>query len=147
MPQPAGPPPGYVLPPAGPPRKPHWWRDLGQGGQAVLIICAILVPVIAGVLIVATYANRAAAGSIKVDVTSCTLTTNQLAEVAFTAENTSGRAKTVRLRWEYRDGGGALVDTDSTSVTIPAGDTVRGEESTFLNAKVSSVRCSFAGAR
>jgi hypothetical protein len=141
------PPPGY-RPPVGPRKKPHWWRDLGQGGQAVIIIGAILAPVLIGVLIFATYANRASAGSIKVDITNCEYSgsdTLPTATIEFTAENTSGRAKTVRLRWEYRDSGGALVDTDSTRVTIPAGDTVRGTETTILNAPATGGRCAFAG--
>lgn len=131
-----------------PPRKPHWWRDLGQGGQAVIIIGAILAPVLIGVLIFASYANRASAGSIKVDITGCEYSgsdTLPTATIEFTAHNTSGRSKTVRLKWEYRDSGGALVDTDSTSVTIPAGDTVRGTETTILNAPARGGQCEFVG--
>lgn len=157
---PSSPPPGYAyggpvhppqptqIPPIPPKRKPHWWRDLGQGGQAVIIIGAILTPVLIGVVIFATYVERAKAGSIKVDITSCEYTGSDAfptATIEFTAENTSGRTETVRLKWEYRDSSGALVDTDSTRVTIPAGDTVRGTETTILNAPADGGRCAFAG--
>ncbi|MGN9894712.1 hypothetical protein [Micromonospora sp. L31] len=43
------------------------------------------------------------------------------------------------LEVEYRDVSGARLDTDTAYVgSVPAGDTVRGEESTFLNASPGS---------
>jgi hypothetical protein len=34
---------GQIPPP--PRRKPHWWRDLGSGGQAAVVVTAVLAPI------------------------------------------------------------------------------------------------------
>ncbi|WP_280841636.1 FxLYD domain-containing protein [Micromonospora sp. A200] len=71
-------------------------------------------------------------------VTPCS-GTGSTATIGYTVKNNGSKARRVTLEVEYRDVSGARLDTDTAYVgSVPAGDTVRGEESTFLNASPGS---------
>ncbi|MDH6466380.1 hypothetical protein M2302_006588 [Micromonospora sp. A200] len=73
-----------------------------------------------------------------VQVTPCS-GTGSTATIGYTVKNNGSKARRVTLEVEYRDVSGARLDTDTAYVgSVPAGDTVRGEESTFLNASPGS---------
>ena len=125
-----------------PQRGPLWWRRSDPVTRVIVVVATALAPVIIGGVLLITMVSRSADRGEAVDVslTGCTFT-GSTATVAFTVVNNGSRDQTVRLRWEYRDASGARVDTDSTRVEVPAGDTVRDEESTILNADASSGTC------
>lgn len=141
---PYGPPP-YWGPP--PPPKPFWQRPAGilliAFGAVVLLCCAV------GQL------GRSAGGSdsdttgdMSVEVTSCEFTGGDLptGKIGYRVTNNGDSTETARVRIEYRDDSGDRIDTDTAYVRdIAPGDTVRGEESTLLDAPVSSGRCVITG--
>lgn len=69
-----------------------------------------------------------------------------MAKLVYTVKNTAATARKATIQIEYRDGDGNLLDTD-TAVTgpIPAGDSIRAEESTQLNAAAPGGKCKLVG--
>lgn len=144
-----GPPPGY--PAAGPPTKPpnpklvFWTSPAG--------IISILAIAGVGVLVLLGIVNRVsgpAADNFTVAVTSCNATGSAnlaTATVGLSVKNTSSRARSATVKIEYRDGGGARIDTDTAYVRdIAPGDTARAEESTLLDAApTGAISCSVVG--
>lgn len=134
-----GPPPGAFYPPQPPPpRKGSFW---GTSGGILLIVfgsIAILGVVCVGLVTVGRISDSNSAKQIDVTLTSCG-GTGSVAKVGYTVTNNGGQARRVTLKLEYRDASGARLDTDTAYVgSVPAGDTVRGEESTILNATSDS---------
>ncbi|MFI2650218.1 hypothetical protein [Micromonospora fulviviridis] len=134
-------PPGFYPPP--PPKKPSFWGStvgiltiIGICGGALLVICL-------GLVLIGGISDRNAASKIDVQLTSCG-GSGSVAKVGYSVTNNGDQARRVRLDIEYRDSSGARLDTDTAYVgSVPAHDTVRGEESTILNATPgnSSLSC------
>lgn len=106
---------------------------------AALILLAIVVNQISG------DSPTGSGGSLDVELTSCTFSRESLPSVTvgYKVTNRGDRTVDARLRWEYRDDDGARIDTDSTTVRgIAPGDTVKGEETTLLDAPPTSSRAS-----
>lgn len=140
-PQPYAPPPGYY-----PPKKKSFW---GSSAGILLIVfgsIAVLGVVCVGLVTVGRITDSNAAKQIDVQLTSCG-GTGSVAKVGYTVTNNGSKARRVTLKLEYRDGSGARLDTDTAYVgSVPAGDTVRGEESTILNATSgSAITCKVVG--
>lgn len=133
---PPPPPYGYPPPPA-PPRKglPQWVLTLG-------IVLPLVLPVVFVVGMSALDSNRAPA---EVDMTSCTFEggdTLPTGKLGYTLKNTSSSTRSYTLKIEYRDGSGNRVDTDTAFVrNVAAGDTVRAEEITLLDAPIRAGQC------
>lgn len=147
VPPPPGPPPGFV-PPA-PTRKPHWWRDAGTGGRVAIVGGAIGILLIASLAVVTSLGVKLGGGlpdGVTFDVVGCEYSGDTLPAVTaeFTATNSSGRDHRLKIRWEYRDSSGALIDTDTSYVTVPAGDTIRDSETTLLPVAASGGKCEAA---
>ncbi|WP_200209564.1 FxLYD domain-containing protein [Micromonospora coerulea] len=120
-----------------PPRKKSFW---GTPGGIFLIVfgsVAFLGFICVGLVTIGRISDRNAVEQLDVQVTSCT-GTGSVATIGYTVKNTGSEARRVTLKVEYRDASGARLDTDTAYVgSVPAGDTVRGEESTILNASTS----------
>jgi hypothetical protein len=138
-------PPYYPTGPGGPPRKPHWWRDLDSGARLALIALAIIIPLAGGIAVFAAVMDRAGLNDVEVKSSSCRFDSDGLPSVSveYSASNTGNRDRQITIHWEFRDASGSRVDTDTTSVSVPAGDTVRGSETTLLPVAVSSGSCGF----
>jgi hypothetical protein len=69
-----------------------------------------------------------------------------MAKVTYTVKNTAATARAAEVQIEYRDSDGNLLDTD-TALTrpVPAGDSIRAEESTQLNAAGPGGKCRLVG--
>ena len=142
---PPGAPPGFYPPP--PPRKkPSFWGS--TGGILLIVFGSIgLVGVLCGGLItIGRISDQNALKNIDVQVTSCT-STGVTATIGYTVKNSGSQDRRVTLKVEYRDASGARLDTDTAYVgNVPAGDTVRGEESTILNASTTgNITCKVTG--
>lgn len=150
QPQGYGPPPPSHPAPAGPPVKPPnsklvFWTS-GTGVVCMLLIAGVLVLTLVGVI------NRIegpASSNFDTAVASCEATTGSLATatVGFTIKNTSSKVRSATVQIEYRDGSGSRLDTDTAYVrNIQAGDTVRHDESTILDAEpTGSLECAIVG--
>lgn len=134
-----GPPPGFY--PVPPPRKQSFWAS-AAGILTIIGICfAGLLVLCGGLVMIGRISDSNAAGKIDVQLTSCE-GTGSVAKVGYSVTNNGDQARRVRLDIEYRDSSGARLDTDTAYVgSVPAHDTVRGEESTFLNAESTSLTC------
>lgn len=131
-----GPPPTPPGPPA-PPRKPSFWSTSAGG----LVIAGAVIVAIMGAVAVGLLLRSQRRADLDVTVVSCEFH-GSTATVGYTVQNTGDSAHDVTLKIEYRDGSGARIDTDTAYVRgVPPGDTVRGEESTFLDAPTTSGRC------
>lgn len=128
---PGYPPPGFYPPP---PRKRGFWSSatgiltiLGLSIVAVVLFCG-------GLAAIGKVGDDRERSKIDARITSCG-GNEPVATVGYTVTNNGAKARRVRLDIEYRDSSGARIDTDTAYVgEVPAGDTVRGEESTILNA-------------
>lgn len=140
---------GEGPPPTAPRRKAHWWRDAGKGGKIAIVGAAALVPLLA-LLFVAGEAGWKIGGapdSVTVDVSSCTFQDGETlpsVTTEFTATNTGRSDESITIEWEFRDSSGARVDTDTTRVTVPAGDTIRDSETTLLPVAASGGTCGYS---
>jgi uncharacterized protein (TIGR02588 family) len=117
--------------PAPPPRK------QASARKVLLITVGVTlgaVALMAG-LIALNQLTSPSADSLDVAVTSCE-GNSTTATIGFTVTNKGTKDVAVAaVRVEYRDGSGARLDTDTSYVRqIKAGDTVRGEEVTVLDA-------------
>lgn len=126
------------MPPGPPPRRSFWSSSVG-----ILTIIGIvfvgLAVVCGGLAAIGKAGDDAALSKIKVELTSCE-SGDVFAKAGYTVTNRGDTARRVTLDIEYRDSSGARLDTDTAYVgEVPAGDTVRGEESTVLNAEPSGV--------
>lgn len=128
----AGPPHGYYPPP--PPVRKSFWSSSG-GILTIIGICfGALVVLCGGMAVIGRAGDNAALSKIDVQLTSCG-GTGSVAKVGYSVTNNGGQNRRVTIELEYRDSSGARLDTDTAYVgEVPAGDTVRGEESTILNA-------------
>jgi len=129
-----------------PPRKKSFWSS--TGGILIIVFGSIglVVLLCGGLAVVGAVGERNAVKKIDVELTSCG-GTGSVAKVGYSVTNNGDKARRVRIDIEYRDSSGARLDTDTAYVgSVPAHDTVRGEESTFLNATPSdgSITCKVA---
>jgi hypothetical protein len=139
------PPPRRVAPQ--PTRGPQWWRKSDQATRAVLIIAAVVAPLLIGMVILISATSRSGApDTIRFDLVSCSYSGPTLPAVTseFTATNSSNRDYRLTIKWEYRDTSGARIDTDTTRVTVPAGETIRDSETTLLPVAVSGGQCRYS---
>ncbi|WP_431895892.1 FxLYD domain-containing protein [Micromonospora haikouensis] len=131
-PYPPGPPPPAFYPPQ-PPKS--FWSSPGGILTIIGIVFAGLLVVCGGLTVIGKVGDDAALSKIKVELTSCKAGAIT-ATAGYTVTNQGDTARRVTLDIEYRDASGARLDTDTAYVgEVPAGDTVRGEESTVLNAE------------
>lgn len=136
-----GPPPGY---PMQPPVKKSFWKS--PGGITLIIALAIIVPCL-GCIGFGTFGSildDSAASKMDASITSCKFTGGPLssAVVGISVKNNGDTTRTATVEIEYRDAGGTRVDTDTAYVRdIRPGDTARVEETTLLDAEVSSGSC------
>jgi hypothetical protein len=136
------PPPGYRPPlagppaPAGPPRKLHWWRDANVGIKLLVIGGGIFGVLLAGLAVLAGLGVKlgGAPDTIKFDLVACEYSGDPLpaARAEFKVTNSGDSDYRLTIKWEFRDRDGARIDTDTTRVTVPAGQTVRDAETTLL---------------
>lgn len=132
----SGGPPGFYPPPP-PPRKKSFWSSTGGILTIVFGAIALIVVLCGGLAVIGRVGDSKAMSKIDVQLTSCG-GTGSVATVGYSVTNNGDRARRVTLELEYRDASGARLDTDTAYVgSVPAGDTVRGEESTILNASES----------
>lgn len=127
-------------PPA--PPEPAQRQGLSQLTIGLITVGACLA--LFGAILFAALLNRNADTKIDIKVTSCEFTDGALptATVGYTVTNRDDRTRDVRLDIEYRDNAGARLDTDTAYVRdVAPGDTVRGEESTILDAGASDGDC------
>lgn len=138
-----GPPPGFQQQPG---RGSFW----GTTGGILLIvfgsISALAIFCVGLTLLGQVGERRSAPKQIEVQLTSCT-GSGSVATVGYTVTNNGSTAQSATLDIEYRDAAGARLDTDTSYVgSVPAGDTVRGEETTHLNATPdSAITCKIVG--
>lgn len=94
----------------------------------------LVVLLCGGLAVLGQVGDSKGLSKIDVQLTSCG-GSESVAKVGYSVTNNGDRARRVTLELEYRDSSGARLDTDTAYVgNVPAGDTVRGEESTILNA-------------
>jgi hypothetical protein len=131
------------------PVRPQWqqpkrgfWRSTNGlfvlifGG--ILLLTAVLVPL----LMAYDRATDSVDSPLTVKVDRCELSDGDIAQVTFSVTNTSSRAQSAAVDIEYRDRSGARVDTDTAYTgNIPAGDTIRKTEQTFLDADATGGTC------
>jgi hypothetical protein len=125
-------PPDAVAPPA----KPPFWKSTAGS----LVIVAAVLAVFAGAVTVGLLLKHQRHADLDVSVVSCDFH-GSTAVVGYMITNKGGSAHDVTLHIEYRDASGARVDTDTSYARVPAHDTVRGSESTFLDAPADDGRC------
>ncbi|MEU8301129.1 FxLYD domain-containing protein [Micromonospora sp. NPDC048909] len=134
---PASGPPGYYPPPPPPPRKKHFLATPGGIFLVVFGTVALMGAICVGLVTVGRVSDNNAVKQLDVQVTACS-GTSSVATIGYTVTNNGNEDRRVTLKVEYRDASGARLDTDTAYVgSVPAGDTVRGEESTILNASTS----------
>lgn len=117
----------------------------------------VLVIVVAGLAVFGIYAlaggltpGSAKADDLSVTVTRCEFTDGSLpsAVVGISVTNGGSATHSAVISIEYRDGGGARIDTDTARVSnVRPGETVRTEETTLLDAAASSGTCVLTGIR
>lgn len=136
------PPPYYPVPPAKPQR---FWST---PGGIILIVVGGVIALCLGFGVIGAVGRIVGASDMKADITSCEFSGGMLpaATVGYTVTNSGDSTRSVRIKFEYRDSSGSRIDTDSAYVRdVAPGDTVRGEETTILNATVSSGKCAIVG--
>ncbi|MER7164480.1 FxLYD domain-containing protein [Micromonospora sp. NPDC000207] len=153
LPPPGSPPPAHPYPPqyhpTPPPPRPTSWAKSTAGILTLTGIgCLALTMLICGGVIAAGAAmDRRGLDDIDAQLTACEISTIGIGKIGYTVTNNGSAARRVSLKLEYRDATGARVDTDTARVgEVPAGDTVRGEETTILNATpTGTVECKIVG--
>jgi hypothetical protein len=119
----------------------EWWTK-GPGIVLLLVGAGLLIGLLSVVLGAVNPATPARQ-QLQVEITSCEFDGADIglpsATVGLQITNTGSTAKGARVEIEYRDGGGARVDTDTAYVkSIAPGDVARHEETTLLDAGVTS---------
>jgi len=91
--------------------------------------------------------EKAAVAKIRVKVTSCAFA-GSTATVGLLVVNDNDAKRDVHIQVEYRDTAGARLDTDETTArAVAAGDTVRLEEVTSLDAPAKDGTCTVTRVR
>jgi hypothetical protein len=142
------------------PQTPNWPGytpplPLGKGTwksptNIVAIIITAAVIAVAALWFLGDRADKKAISALDVIITTCTLTgTNvPVAKVRYTVTNNGDVARAATLTFEYRDAGGARLDTDTARVqTLTPGDTARAEESTVLDGPTNTLDCFITSVR
>ena len=139
-----GPPPGPYGPP--PMQPPAGWQppppEKASPRKLALIFGALGV-VVVGLFVIGTLTKKTSApesDGVSVQLTSCDMDSAGIAsaKVGLTIKNGGDRERDVRVELEYRDSSGARIDTDTVYVrNVAAGDTVRHDETTLLDAPPS----------
>ena len=137
--QPAYGPPGWPVQPI-PPKKTSNRKILLIVGLVIglLVLLSLVFGTAGGV------SDRDSASDLDVSVTSCEFVGGALssATVGIKVKNNGDSTRTVRVKVEYRDSAGVRVDTDTAVVRgIKPGDTARVEETTILDAEITSGTC------
>lgn len=129
-----------MTPPPAPKQK--FWA-LGPKTTFALIAGAIVL--VAGAIAAVMIASKAQGANIDVTTQSCTFQGETLPSVTveFTVANSGSRPARIEIDWVFRDSSGARIDTDTTRLTVPAGETVRSSETTLLPVAVSSGTCGY----
>jgi hypothetical protein len=119
----------------------NWWLK-GPGIMVVIVVGGLLL---FGVTQLFDAVKPGPSYSAR--VVDCSLDgRNAVASIELT--NRGGTERTFEILIEYRDGGGARVDTDTAfAFNVPPGETVRLDESTHLDAEVASGTCDVVGVR
>lgn len=134
--QPVSPPPFYP-----PPKKKSFWSSTGGVFAILGMVFGGVILLCVGLAAVGLVSDRNAASKMDVQITSCKFTGSEVlpsATVGYTVVNNGDSTRSVSIKIEYRDSSGARIDTDTAYVRdVKAGDTVRGEETTLLDAAPS----------
>ena len=150
-------PPQQYAPPASPqpyplmpPPKKSFWSSTGGVLTIIGIVIGAVILLCGGLAAVGLVGGQAAASKMHVELTSCEFTASDVlpsVDVGYTVTNNGDSTRSARIEIEYRDSSGARIDTDTAYVRdIAPGDTVRGEETTILDAAPSgSGRCVVVG--
>jgi hypothetical protein len=127
-----------------------WSTGLGTFSIIAIVFWTMIVTCV-GLGVLRAVIQRANAAKMAAQVTGCTFSARGLfpsATVEFTVTNHGDKAHGATVDIEYRDAAGQRVDTDTSFVrTVPAGATVRRQETTLLNEHVSAVTCHITGVR
>lgn len=141
---PLGPPP--VQPPAPPSSRRDFWL---KGPGVILVVIAVGLALFSISLLSGVMDKKKISADAK--VVSCSLgaaSSLQTATVGISLTNTGDKTRSFTVDIEYRDGSGSRIDTDTAYVRdVAPGDTVRVDESTLLDATVSSGTCEIVGVR
>jgi hypothetical protein len=130
------------VPPPGPRgSRLNWWLK-GPGIMVLIVVGGLILFVGYSLLPAVSPGPKYSAR-----VVDCALDgRNAVASIELT--NRGGSERTFEILIEYRDSGGARVDTDTAyAFNVPPGETVRLDESTHLNAEVASGVCDIVGVR
>ncbi|MGS2620218.1 hypothetical protein ACVCAH_38050, partial [Micromonospora sp. LZ34] len=128
-----------------PPKRKSFWSSTGGiltivfGSLALVVVVVLCMPLV----LVGMIGDRAAVSKTKMEVrvTSCEVF-GSVAKVGFSVKNIGDKTRSATLKIEYRDSAGARLDTVTSYVrNVAPGDTVRGEESTILDAPTTSGSC------
>ncbi|MEV0713965.1 FxLYD domain-containing protein [Asanoa sp. NPDC050611] len=91
--------------------------------------------------------NRARAEQMSVAVSSCDLS-GPTGKVVLEVRNTGPTTRSAHIQIEYLDADGVRIDTDSaTAWNVPAGGTVKVEETTSLDAPAPGGTCEITSVR
>jgi hypothetical protein len=120
----------------------------GRGRLIAVLVCfGLIIAVIIGIVVYQTIKKgpvdlTGKTDAFTVGVASCEVS-GDIGKVGLVVTNKSGTTRSATISVEYRDGSGARIDTDTAYVrNIAPGDTVRTDESTFLDATpAGSVTC------
>lgn len=138
--------PAYPAPAQPPARRSRATFWLKGPGVIVVIVAVGLVLFAISALSGTLDTGKARA---EADVTSCEVGGSDslpTGKVGLTVKNISDKTRSFSVDIEYRDSGGARIDTDTAYVrNVAPGDTVRTEESTLLDAPVSAGTCVITG--
>ncbi|MBF9129381.1 hypothetical protein I0C86_10405 [Plantactinospora sp. S1510] len=121
--------------------KRSFWSSPGGVFAIIGIIVGSVVVVCVGLAIAGALMSGSAASKMDASVVSCTFTPGPLssATVGIQVKNNGVSTRTAKVGIEYRDGSGNRIDTDTAYVrNIRPGDTARVEETTLLDAEVTS---------
>jgi hypothetical protein len=111
------------------------------------IAVVALIAAVVGLAWVGARSDRAEVAKFRVEVTSCTFT-GSTATVGLLVVNTGDAKRDVHVQVEYRDAGGTRLKTDETAAgTVAAGDTVRLDDSTVLDAPADGGTCTVTRVR
>lgn len=126
------------------PRRIFWTKGPG----VILVVMAVGVPLF-GSLLLLDNVNSKPSGDAR--VVSCELGGSESlpqATVGLTVHNTGKVAHSFAIEVEYRDSSGNRIDTDTARVrNLGPGDTARVDETTLLDAAVTSGTCVVVGVR
>lgn len=141
--------PQQAPPPA---KRPPTRLDFWLKGPGIIVVI-----VVGGILLYGLYAAFGSGGqpakvSAEARVVSCEIDSSgslPQAKVGLTVRNTGDKTRSFTVSIEYRDSAGSRIDTDTAYVrSIAPGDTARTEETTLLDASVSSGgTCAIVGVR